>query len=105
MPLDLLPYQKTGAAFLAARDRGALFDSMGVGKSAQAVRALDLVGAQRILIVCPTAVREVWKGELAKFARRPRRILKGRDIQDLNTWLRGKADVLLLSYEMAVRWK
>lgn len=78
---------------------------MGVGKSAQAIRALDLVDARRVLIVCPAAVREVWKGEFAKFARRPRRILKGNDTQDLSTWLRGKADVLLLSYEMAVKWR
>lgn len=104
MSLDLFPYQEAGARFLAAHDRGALYDEMGVGKSAQAIRALDLVDARRIIVVAPAAVREVWKGEFAKFARIPRRIVKGRDIQDLNYWLRGKADVLLLSYEMAVKW-
>ena len=104
MILPLLPYQRAGAAFLAERDRAALFDVMGLGKSAQAIAAMDKVGARRIVIVCPAAVREVWKGEFAKFSKTPRRIIKGRDIQDLNTWLRGKADVLLLSYEMAVKW-
>ena len=104
MPLDLFPYQEKGAAFLASKDRAGLFDAMGIGKSAQAIRALDIVGAKRIVIVCPAAVREVWKGEFAKFARIPRRILKGKDIQDLNTWLRGKSDVILLSYEMATKW-
>ena len=104
MILPLLPYQRVGAAFLAERDRAALFDVMGLGKSAQAIAAMDKVGARRIVIVCPAAVREVWKGEFAKFSETPRRIIKGRNIQDLNTWLRGKADVLLLSYEMAVKW-
>jgi SWI/SNF-related matrix-associated actin-dependent regulator 1 of chromatin subfamily A len=104
MPLDLFPYQEKGAAFLASKDRAGLFDAMGIGKSAQAIRALDIVGAKRIVIVCPAAVREVWKGEFAKFARIPRRIIKGKDIQDLNTWLRGKSDVILLSYEMATKW-
>lgn len=104
MALDLFPYQEEGAGFLALRDRAALYDEMGIGKSAQAIRALDKVGARRIVIVCPAAVREVWKGEFTKFARIQRRIIKGKDIQDLNTWLRGKADVLLLSYEMAVKW-
>ncbi len=104
MTLELLPYQREGAAFLARKDRAGLFDDMGLGKSAQAIAAMDQVGARRIIVVCPAAVREVWKGEFAKFARIPRRIIKGRDIQDLNTWLRGKADVLLLSYEMAVKW-
>ncbi len=65
---------------------------------------MDAVKARRIVIVCPAAVREVWVGEFKKFAKIQRRIIKGRDIQDLNTWLRGKADVLLLSYEMAAKW-
>lgn len=104
MPLELFPYQEDGSKFLASKDRAGLFDAMGIGKSAQAIRALDLVGAKRIVIVCPAAVREVWKGEFAKFGRIPRRIIKGKDIQDLNTWLRGKSDVLLLSYEMATKW-
>lgn len=104
MPLDLFPYQEEGARFLAPRDRAALFDEMGVGKTAQAIRALDLADARRIVIVCPAAVREVWAGEFKKFAQIKRRVMKGRDIQDLNVWMRGKADVLLLSYEMAVKW-
>lgn len=104
MPLDLLPYQDDGADFLAGKSRAGLFDEMGVGKSAQAIRALDRIGAQRVVIVSPAAVREVWVGEFRKFAQRPRKILKGRDIQDLNLWLRHKADVLILSYEKATTW-
>lgn len=104
MTEQLLPYQVQGAQFLAAKDRAGLFDEMGVGKTAQAIRALDLVGARKILIICPAAVREVWAGEFRKFATIPRRIIKGRDIHDLNLWLRNKAHVLLLSYEMATTW-
>lgn len=104
MTFDLFPYQEKGASFLASKDRAGLFDEMGVGKSAQLIRALDLIDAKRGLVVCPAAVREVWAGEFKKFARTPRRILKGKDIQDLNLWLRGRCDVLLLSYEMATSW-
>lgn len=104
MPLPLLPYQEVGAAFLASKARAGLFDVMGVGKSAQAVRALDLIDARRILIVCPAAVRQVWVGELEKFGRRKLKVLKGRDIQHLSAWLRGKVDVLILSYEVAAKW-
>lgn len=104
MPLELFPYQEVGAAFLVGKDRGALFDDMGIGKSAQAIRAMDDAGLRRGLIVCPAAVRETWAGEIKKFARQPRKVIKGRDIQDLNLWLRHKADVLLLSYEMASTW-
>lgn len=104
MTLDLFPYQEQGAAFLAERERACLFDDMGVGKTAQLIRALDLVKARRVIVVCPAAVREVWAGEFRKFGRIPRKIIKGADIQDLKLWLVGRADVLLLSYEMATTW-
>jgi len=104
--LPLLPYQVDGADFLAnnARYRIGLFDDMGLGKSAQAIAGADLIGAKRIIIVCPAAVREVWRGEFRKFAKLDRRVLKGQTINDLNLFLRCKADVLLLSYEMATKW-
>lgn len=101
---ELFPYQEEGAAFLAGRSRACLFDDMGIGKTAQAIRALDLIGARRIVIVCPAAVRQIWAGELDRFGRLGRKIIKGRDINDLNLWLKGKVDVLLLSYEMAATW-
>lgn len=104
MTLALLPYQHTGADFLAGKERGGLFDDMGVGKTAQAIGALDRCGAKRIIVVCPAAVREVWRGEFKKFSTVPRRILKGRSVDDLGLFLRGRVDVLLLSYEMAVNW-
>lgn len=100
----LFPYQEEGAAFLAKHERCGLFDEPGVGKTAQAIRACDLVGAMRIVIVCPAAVRQVWMSELKKFARVPRKILKGRDVHDLNLFLKGKCHVLIISYEMATRW-
>lgn len=99
-----LPYQHEGARFLAARERAGLFDEPGVGKTFQAIEALDALKLRRGIIVCPAAVREVWLGEFRKFAAFPRKIIKGKDIQDLNLWLRHKVDVLLLSYEMASAW-
>jgi SNF2 family DNA or RNA helicase len=103
-PLPLFPYQDDGATFLAGRERAGLFDEMGVGKTAQAIGALDKVGARRVVVVAPAAVREVWVGEFRKFARIPRKVLKGKSVDDLNLWLRGRADVLILSYEHATKW-
>ena len=77
---------------------------MGVGKTAQAIGALDETFSRRAIIVCPAAVREVWRGEFHKFARIPRKILKAKNVHDLGTWLKGRADVMLLSYELASRW-
>lgn len=101
---ELFPYQEVGADYLAARARAGLFDLMGIGKSAQAIGALDRTGAKRVLIVCPAAVREVWIGEFKRFARVKRRVLKCNTIHDLGYWLKGKADVLVISYERATIW-
>lgn len=104
MPLDLLTYQEEGATYLAGRERAALYDDMGVGKTCQAIRALDLIGAKHVLVVCPAAARQVWAGEMKKFARIPRRVLKGTEIHHLKLFMKGRIDVLLLSYEMATSW-
>ncbi len=104
MPLDLLSYQEEGAEYLAARERAALYDEMGVGKTAQAIRAIDLIDGLHGIIVCPAAARQVWAGEIKKFARKPRRVLKGAEIHHLKLFMKGRIDVLLLSYEMATAW-
>jgi SNF2 family DNA or RNA helicase len=104
VPLDLFPYQHEGAAFLAGKRLACLYDDMGVGKSAQAIGALDAAKIRRAIIVCPASVREVWRGEFRKFGRLPRKILKAKKIDDLDLWLKDKVDVLLVSYEMAVKW-
>lgn len=104
MTLTLMPYQVKGAEFLASKDRAGLHDEMGVGKTAQAIGALDRINARRIIIVCPAAVREVWHGEFKKFALIPRKVLKAKSIHDLGVWLKGRADVMLLSYELAAKW-
>ena len=104
MPLALFPYQLDGARFLASKTRAGVFDDPGAGKTAQAIYALDEIRARRCVSVCPDAVREVWIGEFKKFSRLPRKILKGSDINHLNLWLRGRVDVLVLSYQMAKKW-
>ncbi len=104
MPLPLFPFQEAGAAFLASRERAGLFDEPGVGKTAQAVRALDLRGAIRGVVVAPAATREAWRGEFLKFQRIPRRTVKGVSIHDFVAWANGRFDVLVTSYDMFLKW-
>lgn len=104
MPLQLFDYQKVGADFLAGRRRAGLFDQMRVGKSAQAVRATDLLLLRRGIVICPAAVREVWRGEFAKFGIMRRSIVKGVNIHDFVSWMRGTFDVLVTSFEQATKW-
>jgi SWI/SNF-related matrix-associated actin-dependent regulator 1 of chromatin subfamily A len=100
----LFPYQVEGAAFIAQRPRAGLFDSPGLGKTAQAIRALDTGGLIRGIVVCPASVRNVWPGEFRKWSRTPRKVLKGLTNDDLSLWLRERVDVLVVSYEGASKW-
>ena len=70
----LFQYQKEGAAWLVGKGRrfSYLADDMGLGKSAQAITAADIIGAKRILIVCPSVARVNWLRELEKWSITPR---------------------------------
>src|ERR1700755_1729320 len=51
-----LKHQIDGAYLLANSGRAILADSMGVGKTLTSIATLDLIGAKRILMVCPGEV-------------------------------------------------
>ena len=60
----LEPFQAAGARFLAARHHALLADEPGLGKTLQAISALEAVGARNTLVVCPASVRSNWWKEL-----------------------------------------
>ena len=66
--IDPYPYQIEAARWLAAHPNSLLGDSPGVGKTASAIRACDLVGAENILVVCPASVRIQWGREFERFS-------------------------------------
>ena len=106
MKHQLLPYQIEGAKWLAAHTRGGLHDEMGVGKTAQAIHGLDIDGARRVIVVAPAGVVDagVWPNEFRKFSDVPRKVIKGKSVHELGAWMKGRADVLILSYEKAAKW-
>ena len=63
--MNLYPYQIDGAAFLANRKAALLADDPGLGKTLQAIRALDLARVLKVLVVCPAGVVENWRREIA----------------------------------------
>jgi SWI/SNF-related matrix-associated actin-dependent regulator 1 of chromatin subfamily A len=66
--VTLHPYQIVGAEWLSSRQAALLADDMGLGKSAQAIRACDDLLAHTVLVVCPASVVENWRREFAKFS-------------------------------------
>ena len=63
----LRPYQKAGVEFLADRRRALLADGMGLGKSVQALVALERLGAHPAVVVCPASVKHTWRKEIEKW--------------------------------------
>lgn len=100
----ILPYQLEGAKWLAGRERAGLHDEAGLGKTWTAIKALDLAGLKRGLVIARAMLRHEWLMEHEKRSETPRRLVKGRTIHDFIAWKRGHFDVLLLSYEMASKW-
>jgi SNF2 family DNA or RNA helicase len=69
---DLFPHQRAGVAFLATARRALLADEPGLGKTAQAIRALKRLQENGeavfpALIVCPNTLKKNWKREFARW--------------------------------------
>ena len=68
----LFPHQRAGVAFLATAKRALLADEPGLGKTAQAIRALKELNDRGeevfpILIVCPNTLKHNWAREFARW--------------------------------------
>lgn len=68
----LFPHQRAGVAFLATAKRALLADEPGLGKTAQAIRALKALNDRQeevfpILVVCPNTLKNNWAREFAKW--------------------------------------
>jgi SNF2 family DNA or RNA helicase len=65
---DLFPHQRAGVAYLATAKRALLADEPGLGKTAQAIRALKALQDKGeevfpALIVCPNTLKKNWERE------------------------------------------
>lgn len=69
---DLFPHQRAGVEFLKTARRALLADEPGLGKTAQAIRALKKLKEEGnavfpALIVCPNTLKKNWKREFTKW--------------------------------------
>jgi len=102
---ELLPYQVYGANWLKDRYRAGLHDEMGIGKTATVIAAVEMKGARRGIVICPSGLRANWIGEYHKFGKTELRLCKARTIHDFVAWSRNRYDVLVVGYEMATKWR
>lgn len=66
--ISLKPFQLTGIDFLTEKRRAGLFDEPGLGKTVQALKALENLKALPGLVICPASLRDNWRQEVLKWA-------------------------------------
>jgi len=98
MTFALRPYQKTGVEFLKARRFALLGDAPGVGKTCQAIMALD--PSWSVLIVCPASVKLQWQAALKDWRNWGSTIIDSGDFKFL---LSSNAFTLIVNYDLLVR--
>ena len=84
LKMDLYPYQRIGVEFMEASGGRAInADSMGLGKSAQAIAYIKHRDLGRVLIVSPASVKFVWFNEISKWTNMKRVMIDSKT--DLST--------------------
>ena len=99
--MKLRQYQKEGIQFLATRRYALLADDPGLGKTAQAIRALIETKAKNVLVICPAQVKYNWKREFDKWAPSVYSI----GIINKSTDSVPRTDVLIVNYDLIIRKK
>jgi len=105
---DLFPHQKAGVAFLATSKRALLADEPGLGKTAQAIRALKRLKEQGedvfpALIVCPNTLKNNWAREFDKWwPEVTTQVVKGaagKRKKQFDTIVESNIDVVIINWE------
>ncbi|HEX3511555.1 MAG TPA: DEAD/DEAH box helicase [Solirubrobacteraceae bacterium] len=94
---ELKPFQRAGVAYALERRRAFLADEQGLGKTIQALAALEADDAYPAAVVCPASLKLNWLREIERWLpHRSTRALTGR-----SAGAGGTADITVLNYEIA----
>ena len=94
VPDGLFKYQKHGVAFAARMRRALIGDEQGLGKTAQALAAMDHLKPERLLIVAPASTLENWRREAARWLHRETSVIT------IENASKGKyAEVVITAYD------
>ena len=101
--LKLYPFQRVGASFLATAKQALIADEMGTGKSAQSLRAIQLLhhmhnNALPVLIVCPNSMKRTWGREIERWTNLSYVVISG-GAQTRRKQFKEKADVYIINWE------
>lgn len=92
-------YQLEGALFLVSRQVALLADEPGVGKTFQAIAAVEVAQCRRVLVLCPTIARFHWLRQFEEYASTERKysiLLESNNV-------RRSTGGIICSYDLAIR--
>jgi SWI/SNF-related matrix-associated actin-dependent regulator 1 of chromatin subfamily A len=95
--LKLRDYQVTGVNHLMSGQRKLLFDDVGLGKTAQALVALNTLGAKTTLVLCPPATRYGWEEEAKRWTDRDYKV---HVMTKENEWIPKDVNILIVAYSL-----
>jgi SWI/SNF-related matrix-associated actin-dependent regulator 1 of chromatin subfamily A len=64
---ELKPFQRAGVSYLLERRRAFLADEQGLGKTIEALAAVEAAGAYPAVVVCPASLKLNWMRELERW--------------------------------------
>ena len=92
-------YQIEGKEFLQARRFALLGDAPGVGKTGQAIIAME--PSWKVLVVCPASVKNQWQQAFLDWRNLPASILN----PDFSRLISGREKILIVNYDLMIRDK
>jgi len=104
---ELYPYQKVGVEFfINNRGKAILADTMGLGKTAQALAYIVHQKIGRTLVVCPASVKYAWESEVKKWTKLKPFVFDSNFFRNGDTSLEviKKHDVFIINYDILKRF-
>ena len=97
---ELHPFQRAGVRYALERRRTFIADEQGLGKTVQALAALEADGAFPAVVVCPASMKLIWERESHIWLPgRSVAILEGRQASAWTSDVR-EAEILVLNYDI-----
>lgn len=74
---DLRPFQKAGVKYLLKNHKAMLADSMGLGKTIQAIATCEAKKEYPAIVICPNTLKRNWLNEIKKWTDRTVQVIVG----------------------------
>ncbi len=98
---ELRPFQRAGVRYALAQRRTFIADEQGLGKTIEALAALELDGAFPAVVVCPASMKLVWRQECEQWLPERRvAVLDGRSARGWTAAGAADAELVICNYDI-----